>query len=344
MHLAEYNPKSQAIVSENLVSRAKFPVLDVHTHWGQMLLGADYAKRYETKEALAQVQALGVQRLVNLDGGHAEDLEPMLEKTSAHAKAIYTFVWVQTERLDEPSFAKNVETYLKHAKRKGAKGVKMWKDISLTQRDASGQLIQTDDPRLDIIYETVAALGMPVLMHIADPVAFFEPINAENERYEELMKHPDWSFYGPEYPNFQALMAMQDRTIARHPKTQFIIAHFGSYAENLPHVAERLERYPNMFIDIAGRVPELGRVPYSARKFFVDYKERILFGTDSHPLSTERYPIYFRFLETYDEYFTYSNPKLAPTKGRWRIYGLGLPDDVLKAVYSENAKRLLALN
>ena len=176
-------------------------------------------------------------------------------------------------------------------------------------------------------------------MHVADPVAFFQPIDANNERWEELSRHPDWSFHGDQFPSRDELLAARNRVISRHPKTTFIGAHFANNSEDLATVAKWLDQYPNLVVEFASRINELGRQPYTARKFFIKYQDRILFGTDG-PWPELRLSYYWRFLETYDEYFPYSEKSPQP-QGMWRIYGIGLPDDVLKKVYRENAMRIV---
>ncbi|MBY0374136.1 MAG: amidohydrolase, partial [Bryobacteraceae bacterium] len=224
--------------------------------------------------------------------------------------------------------------------------------LGLYLRDGitSGKLIAVDDPRFDPMWEACGALKIPVAIHVSDPVAFFTPTDKYNERYEELANHPDWSFHG-DFPSNDALLAARDRVFARHPKTQFVALHAGNYAENLGHVAERFDRMKNMHMDIAARIGELGRQPRASRRFFDKYQDRILFGTDAVPngketpqqiYGDELYRIYFRFLETEDEYFDYA-PAPVPPQGRWRIYGIGLPDGILKKVYQDNAKRLLRM-
>jgi hypothetical protein len=193
-----------------------------------------------------------------------------------------------------------------------------------------------------------------VAIHTADPQAFFLPIDRFNERFEELNNHPNWSFYGKEFPGKKELLEARNRVFARHPRTQFVGLHVGNDAENLGYVSECMDRLPNMHVELGARISELGRQPRTARKFFEKYQDRILFGTDAVPppygLATpqqvfgdELYEIYFRFLETEDEYFDYA-PAPVPPQGRWRIYGLGLPDPILKKVYNANAERLLGLS
>ena len=190
-----------------------------------------------------------------------------------------------------------------------------------------------------------------VAIHISDSVAFFLPTDRFNERYEELSHHPDWSFHGRDFPSNAELLAARNRVFARHPKTQFVALHVGNFSENLENVSENLDRFPNMAVDIAARIGELGRQPRTARRFFDKYQDRIVFGTDATPhgdafpqqvFGDSLYEIYYRFLETDDEYFDYA-PAKTPPQGRWQIYGAELPDPVLKKVYHENAARLLRL-
>ena len=189
---------------------------------------------------------------------------------------------------------------------------------------------------------------MPVLIHIADPVAFFTPLDRFNERWEELHENPDWHFYPtrpkgdlshPDFPSFDEIMEQFESLLRRHPGTDFIGAHVGCYAENLGWVGRVMDACPNFYADISARIAELGRQPYTARDFFIAHQDRILFGTDSQP-DPQTYAIYYRFLETRDEYFNYGREQ-PPGVGRWQIYGLDLPDDVLRKVYAENARRVI---
>jgi len=220
---------------------------------------------------------------------------------------------------------------------KGACGIKIWKDLGLTLRDSHGKLMRVDDYQLAPLFEKAADLGIPIMFHTADPDAFFLPIDRFNERYEELAAHPDWSFHGSEYSKDE-LLAQRDRVFARHPRTTFIAAHVAERPENLSYVSQLLDACPNVYVDIGARTAELGRQPYSARRFFLNYASRILFGTDLVP-EREMYRLHFRFLETADEYFEY--PSHASRQGRWNIYGLYLPDEVLSQIYRDNALKLL---
>jgi predicted TIM-barrel fold metal-dependent hydrolase len=223
--------------------------------------------------------------------------------------------------------------------------------LYLRERVTEGPLVKVDDPRFDPMWEAAAALKMPVTIHTADPEAFFLPIDRYNERWEELHNHPDWSFYGKDFPSFQELMEARNRVYAKHPKTQFVSLHVGNDAENLAYVSECMDKFPNMHVELAARIGELGRQPRTSKKFFDKYQDRILFGTDATPHGDQYpqqvyndalYEIYFRFLETEDEYFDYA-PAAVPPQGRWRIYGVGLSEQVLKKVYYQNAERLLGL-
>jgi predicted TIM-barrel fold metal-dependent hydrolase len=245
--------------------------------------------------------------------------------------------WQGADAEDFSSFVKlsldRIDRLVKH----GIVGFKFWKDLGLSVRDASGELIRVDDERLAAIFDRFGELGIPVMVHIGDPEAFFLPIDAHNERYEELAAHPDWSFYGAQYGKDE-LLKQRDTVFRRHPKTTFVGAHIAENSEDLARVSAMLEDCPNVMVDISARASELGRQPYSARRFFLRYADRILFGADLVP-EVEMYRLYYRFLETDDEYFDY--PTHASRQGRWNICGLYLPEDVLRKIYRENALRLL---
>jgi predicted TIM-barrel fold metal-dependent hydrolase len=208
--------------------------------------------------------------------------------------------------------------------------------LGLGVKDKTGNLITVDDARLDPVWEECGRLGIPVAIHIADPEAFFLPINAENERYEELNEHPDWSFYGPPFPSFKELLAARDRMMAKHPETTFIVLHAGNWPENLDAVADMMDHFPNTLIEFGGREAELGRQPRRTRKLFLDYQDRVMFGSDNTP-DADMYQNDFRWLETDDEAFDYWG---SPSQGRWTVSGLNLPDPVLEKIYHLNAEKL----
>jgi hypothetical protein len=243
--------------------------------------------------------------------------------------------------IHQPDFGVRMADKLTESVRLGAVGLKLLKDLGLVWRDRDGKLIPPDDPRFDPVWERAGELGVPVLWHCADPLAFFQPIDERNERWEELHRRPDWSFYGQDFPSHQELIDAQLRVIARHPQTTFICAHMANLPEQLAKLAAALDRYPNMHVETSARVAELGRQPYTARRFILKYADRIMFGTDG-PGTPDKLNPQFAFLETWDEYFPYvDDPSRFPPQGFWNIYGIGLPDDVLRKVYFENALRLL---
>ena len=331
------------MVEAHNISEPKYPAFDFHTHFGPMFLGKDYAQKYDTDQAVSTMKLAGVCGAVNLDGGFGEQTDRMLEKTEGHGDFITTFGGVDLSLFERPDFDTVVYRSLRDGKRKGIRGVKVWKDLGFWIRGRDGVCLRPDDERLSPVWQAAAEEGLPVLIHVADPVAFFRPIDERNERLEELAEHPDWSFFGEEYYSFEALLEMQERVVADNPKTTFIVAHVGSYAENLAYVGRCLSLYPNMYVDMADRLAELGRQPYTAADFLERHADRVLFSTDSYPLALHRYPTYYRFLETGDEYFEYEPCVRPPRQGRWRIYGVKLTDPTLKKIYYENAKRILGI-
>lgn len=339
--LHQYMPVSQLVADAHDVPNPKFPVFDFHTHFGTMLLGDGYAQKYETGQAVSTLKQAGISGVVNLDGGFGEQTDRMLEKIGAHGDFIHTFGTVDLTQFERPDFDAIVYRTLRDGKRKGLRGIKIWKILGLSIRGGDGAYLRPDDKRLSPVWQYAAEEQLPVLIHLADPKAFFLPIDGRNERLEELEANPEWSFCDEKYYSFDALQEMQDRLIAENPKTTFVVAHVGSYAENLNEVSRRLSLYPNMYVDIAERIAELGRQPYTAKAFLEKYADRVLFGTDSAPLKLYNYPSYYRFLETMDEYFEYEPLVQPPRQGRWRIYGVGLSDETLRKIYMENAHKLL---
>jgi predicted TIM-barrel fold metal-dependent hydrolase len=290
--------------------------------------------------------------MVNLTGGFDEGLVDAVNKYDrAVPGRFYTFAEPAYSRFKEPNYQRIQAETIERAHRDGARGLKILKTLGLYLREntTSGALIKIDDPRFDPMWDICGQLNMPVAIHVSDPVAFFTPTDRFNERYEELNNHPDWSFYGGDFPSNKELLEARNRVLARHPKTQFIVLHVGNFSEDLQNVSDNLDRFPNMTVDTAARIGELGRQPRTSRKFFDKYQDRILFGTDATPHGDEfpqqvfndkLYEIYYRFLETEDEYFDYA-PAEIPPQGRWRIYGIQLPDSILQKVYNGNASRLL---
>jgi predicted TIM-barrel fold metal-dependent hydrolase len=255
--------------------------------------------------------------MVNLTGGYDQGLAEAVNKYDrAFPGRFVTFTEPCYERWEKSNYPQLQADAIEQAHRQGARGLKILKTLGLCLREniTSGKLVKIDDSRLDPMWDACGQLNMPVAIHVADPAAFFLPTDRFNERYEELNNHPDWSFYGRDFPQVEELLTARNRVFTRHPRTQFLVLHVGNYSENLANVAENLDRFPNMTVDIAARIGELGRQPRTARKFFDKYQDRILFGTDATPSGTEfpqqlfndqLYEIYYRFLETDDEYFDY---------------------------------------
>jgi len=293
--------------------------------------------------------------MVNLTGGVGAGLEEAIRKyQTPYPGRFLVFAEPWWSRANEPGYGRFQADEIERAHRAGARGLKIVKTLGLYLREriTAGPLVKIDDPRFDAMWETCGSLGMPVAIHVSDPEAFFLPIDRFNERFEELNHHPDWSFYGKDFPSNAELLEARNRVFERHPKTQFVALHVGNNAENLAYVSECLDRFPNLHVELAARIGELGRQPRAARQFFDQRQDRILFGTDAVPhgvetpqqvFGDELYEIYYRFLETEDEYFDYA-PAPVPPQGRWRIYGLGLPEGILRKVYYENAARLLGLS
>lgn len=341
---------------ETKVPRSRFPVIDIHTHLsfsrGPGMSGpAEQTDKPET--VLSVMDRRNIQMLVDLTGGSGDALsETIAYWHKPHPDRFLIFTeptWNKTADPDYPQFQADE---LGRARKAGARGLKVLKTLGLYLREqiTTGPLVKLDDRRFDPMWDAAGALKMPVAIHTSDPEAFFLPIDRFNERWEELHAHPDWSFHGRDFPSNSELQEARLRVMARHPKTQFVCLHVAQ-AENLALVSQWLDRYPNMLVEIGARIGELGRQPRMSRKFFDKYQDRILFGTDAVPhgedtpqqiYGDQLYEIYYRFLETEDEYFDYA-PARIPPQGRWRISGLGLPEGILRKVYHDNAARLLGL-
>jgi predicted TIM-barrel fold metal-dependent hydrolase len=310
--------------------------------------------RAPASELLPIMDKVNLRTMVNLTGGVGAGLEESIKQyQAAHPGRFITFTEPRYDWITRPDYAQAQADDVARAKKAGAHGVKVLKTLGLylRQQITSGPLVTVDDRRFDTLWEACAAQRMPVAIHVSDPEAFFLPTDRFNERFEELNNHPDWSFHGKDFPSNQQILEARNRVFARHPKTTFVALHVGHNAENLGYVSECLDRFPNMNVEMGARVGELGRQPRTARKFFDKYQDRILFGTDAIPYGKETpqqvfgeelYGIYYRFLETEDEYFDYA-PAPVPPQGRWRIYGIGLPEGILEKVYNGNAARILGL-
>lgn len=339
LHLEDFHPQPQLVTPVTRIEKPRYPAIDAHNH---LDLFGHHPRNQSPSSLIDILDACGIAGMVDLDGGWGEEiLDAHLKKyKEPYPDRFQIFGGVNWNKWPElgnafPAYA--VERLRAQAAR-GAQGLKVWKVLGLKVRDEKKQLVAVDDPRLDSLWETAAELHLPVLIHVADPVAFFDPIDLHNERWEELGVHPDWAFPSPPGPPFLTIVEGLANLITRHPATTFIGAHVGCYAENLAWVAALLDRCPNFYIDISARTAELGRQPYTSRKFFLKYADRILYGSDTG-LNPDEYRLAWRFLESEDEYFPYGSGQ--PSQGRWRVHGMGLPDDVLQRIYQGNAQRIL---
>jgi predicted TIM-barrel fold metal-dependent hydrolase len=339
--LEDFKPVPRLVVKQTQIKKPRYPVIDAHNHLTLEGYG-DWDKR-PVSELLDILDAVDVQVFVDLDGGWGEDvLHAHLDYFKAVAPErfrIYGGVNWSTWDEHGDGFGEWAAKRLRKQAARGAQGLKIWKPFGLSVRDHRGNLVSVDDRRLDPIWATAGELALPVTIHVADPVAFFDLLDRSNERWEELRAHPDWQFPSPPFPSFLSIVNAMANLVTNHPETTFVAAHVGCYAENLEWVGQLLDRCPNLYVDISERIGELGRQPYSARRFFLKYADRILYGTDVCP-SVEICCLYYRFLETDDEYFNYGLGE-TPRQGRWRVHGLYLPDDVLEKVYYQNARRVI---
>jgi len=363
LRLVDFRPRSMLHVEATRVERARFPVIDIHAHLGWtarsdkgVASGEEVNLLITPADALAVMDRKNIRAMVNITGGTGKGLERSIQAFDRAAPGrFFTCTEPSYGRFLDPKYPQIQADAIESSKRAGARGLKILKTLGLFLREGltTGPLVKVDDERFDPMWEACAAHDLPVWIHVSDPEAFFLPIDRFNERYDELGNHPDWSFHGRDFPSHRELMEARDRLFARHPKTRFLALHVGHDAENLGFVSESLDRFPNMSVEIGARIGELGRQPRTARKFFDKYQDRVLFGTDAVPppdgenypqqvFKDELYEIYYRFLETEDEYFDYA-PAPVPPQGRWCIYGLGLPDAILKKVYHDNGARLLGL-
>lgn len=335
--LKDWDPKPMLHLKAHELSRAKFYVIDVHNHVNDA--AGVHGAQVPAAEVVKGMDQANVRTVVILTGLWGEKLQAVLDKmVKPYPDRFVVFAQMDWSKIDDATFSAEMVAQLDDAVKRGARGLKVLKDWGLGVKDKSGKFVAIDDPRMDPVWEECGRLGIPVAIHSTDPEAFFTPTDARNERYEELMHNPSWSFYGPGIPDKLTLLEQRNRVFARHPKTTFIALHVANWPENLDAVSDWLKRYPNMYVEFGAREAELGRQPRRAAKFFSEFQDRILFGTDSEPVP-EVYGNYFRWLETDDEYFPYSG---YPGQGRWMIYGMELPDNILEKVYHRNAEQIFA--
>ena len=329
--LKDWEPRPALKVKQTVVEKPAFPVIDVHNH----LRGVK-----DVAAMVATMDASGVRAVVHLDGGWGDDLKATLKKfDEAYPGRLLTYALLNYSGIDDADWGERSAKLLEEGFKAGAKGLKIHKSLGLTVRTKDGRVVPVDDPKLDASWSMCGRYKRPVEIHVADPAAFFTPLDRYNERWHELNEHPNWLFADTsKFPKREVILEQLRRVIERHPETTFIGAHMGNNVEDLAAVGDWLDRYPNYYIDFDARISELGRQPYTSRRFFLKYQDRILFGTDTFP-DVEAYRTYYRFLETDDEYWDCRRSH--HLQGFWMIYGIFLPKDVLEKIYFRNAEKVL---
>jgi len=333
MDFEKYNPPSTLVVEEHRVKKSKFPFIDIHNHQGNM--GPS-----ELKALVAEMDKLNMAVMVNLSGQGFPFNPDHLAKSEESIKQNYPnrfvlFTNVNFADIDNPEWTAKAVKQLETDVKLGAKGLKIYKTLGMFAKDSKGRRIHVDDPRIDAVWDKCSELGIPVLIHAADPKQFWQPIDSLNERWLELKLHPNRR-HDTDTVKWEKIIAEQHRLFRKHPKTKFIDAHLGWYGSDLKKLGTLLDQMPNVYTEIGAVIAELGRQPRAAKAFLTKYQDRVLFGKDSWV--PDEYETYFRVLETEDEYFPYHKRYHA----FWRMYGIGLSDDILKKIYYKNALRLLS--
>ncbi len=317
----------------------------MHNHLGRWLSEDGDWIIPDVDALLAVMDARHVQAIVNLDGMHGDELEANLDRYDrAHPGRFFTFCQLDWTLLAVPGGDRLLIEQLEDSARRGARGVKIWKTLGLDFRDASGRLVAPDDERVIAVVHRAGELGMPVLIHTADPIAFFDPLDEHNERLDELRGATDW-WYGDRgrHPDFDTLLDAHARLVLAAPDTDIIGAHVGCAAEDLDRVSALMDRASRYHVDIAGRMAELGRQPRRFARLVSEHPDRVLFGTDIYPITDEQYRLHFRFLESADEGFEYAPGEPIPPQGRWAVSAAALDPELLPALYHGNAARILGL-
>jgi predicted TIM-barrel fold metal-dependent hydrolase len=328
--IRDYKPRSTLVVPEHPVPRAKFPVIDIHSHQPAPISPQQF------DAVVASMDRLHLQVLVNASGASGDRLRQAVAAIGAHRHRDRMVMFAQVDlRSVGPGFGAKAAQQLEADVKAGAVGLgEISKDFGLRYRKTDGTRLRIDDPELDPIWAAAARLDIPVFIHTAEPQEFFEPIDHANERWLELALFPDRRYPAGQYPRFEELIAERNRLFARHPRTRFIAAHFGYHANDLARMGRLLDEMPNVFTETGAILAELGRQPRTAHDFFVKYQDRVIFGKDSY--QPDEFPYFWRTFETRDEYFDYYRDYHA----FWKLYGLGLPDGVLRKLYYQNALRI----
>ena len=325
----EYNPKSTLVVPGSPVTRAKFPFIDIHSHQFRM---ADQ----DLSSLIADMDEMNMGIMINLSGGSGERIKGAIKNVKEHYPNRFgVFANVNFDGVGNEGWGEKAAQQLEEDVKNGAVGLKIYKSLGLRNKDTSGKRLAIDDPRLGPVWEKCGELGIPVIIHAADPKSFWDPMDGDNERWLELKTKPGRKRSDTEPASWQQIIDEQHNMFRNHPNTTFINAHFGWFANDLGRLGELIEEMPNMYVELAAIIAELGRQPRNAHDFFVKYQDKILFGKDSW--RPKEFPTYFRVLESDDEYFPYHKKYHA----YWAMYGLDLPDEVLKKVYYKNALKIV---
>lgn len=326
--IVDYRPKSTVVADDHLVPRAKFPVVDIHSH--------QRATAANMPQLVKEMDALNLRVLVNLSGSSGDTLRQNVEtiRNSPYKDRFRVFANVNWNGAGTPEWRQRETAALRQAVKDGAIGLKVFKELGLRNTKSDGSRLEIDDPDLDPIWQVCAELDIPVLIHTADPAQFFEPIDYHNERWLELGLFPNRAYPQDQYPSFETLMGERDRMFARNPKTRYIAAHFGWHGNDFGRASRMLDKMPNVYLEVAAVLYEFGRQPRAATAFFTKYQDRVLFGKDTY--EPTEYPYYWRVFETSDEYFDYYRHYHA----FWKLNGMALPDNVLKKLYYQNALRI----
>jgi predicted TIM-barrel fold metal-dependent hydrolase len=326
--IREYKPQSMLVAPQHPVPRAKFPVIDIHSHQSTPISAGEFDR------VMTGMESNNLQILVNLSGSSGDRLRQGVDalRASKYKDRMVLFANINFRGSVGAGFGAEAAKQLEADVKAGAVGLKIFKDLGMFVRKADGSRLHVDDPELDVVWETCARLNVPVLIHIAEPAAFFDPLDYNNERWLELALYSDRRHQTG--VRFEELMTERNNMIRKHPNTRYILAHFGWHANDLARAGKLLDANPNVYYDVAAVLYDFGRQPRAAHEFFVKYQDRILFGKDSY--QPDEYPYYWRVFETNDEYFDYYRDYHA----FWKLYGIGLPDQVLKKLYYQNALKV----
>jgi predicted TIM-barrel fold metal-dependent hydrolase len=340
MDIEEYSPKSSLVVEENPRNSAKFPFVDVHSHQWKMPV-------MDFTNLIAEMDSLNMGYMINLSGsgfatfaGNQNLMDISLTESLENIKKqgvsnrFGVFVNIDFNKIDDPDFGTNNVEIIKDAVKQGVIGLKVYKNLGLNLKDNSGERVRVDDKRLNPIWEICGELNIPVLIHSGEPSPFFDPIDKHNERWLHARQKPQSFRNSDEYPSFDEVMQEQYNMFKNNPNTIFINAHLGWYGNDLDKMSAQLDDLTNVYTEIGAVIAELGRQPIRARRFFIEHQDRVLFGKDTYKKS--EFDVYFRILETSDEYFDYYRKRHA----HWKMYGLNLPDSILKKLYYKNARKL----